>query len=74
MSINVKGAYSFIDIKESFMTDVLDSFEDESYKGRKIRVDGSGGGGKKGGGTKTHRPYSPSGGKKRFFKKTSWRK
>ena len=72
--INVKGAYSFIDIKESFMSDVLDSFENEVYKGRKIRVDGSGGGGTKSGGTKTHRPYSPSGGKKRFFKKTSRRK
>ena len=72
--INVKGAYSFIDIKESFMSDVLDSFENEVYKGRKIRVDGSGGGGTKSGGTKTHRPYSPSGGKKRFFKKPSRRK
>ncbi|MBU4293330.1 MAG: DEAD/DEAH box helicase, partial [Actinobacteria bacterium] len=71
--INVKVAYSFIDIKEPFMPDVLDSFENEVYKGRKIRVDGSGGG-TKSGGTKTHRPYSPSGGKKRFFKKTSRRK
>ena len=67
--INVKGAYSFIDIKEPFMPVVLNSFENEAYKGRKIRVDGSGGGG-----TKTQRPYSPSGGKKRFFKKTSRRK
>jgi ATP-dependent RNA helicase DeaD len=78
--INVKGAYSFIDIKESFMSDVLDSFDNEVYKGRKIRVDGSGGnsrrsgGGAKGGGAKTQRPYSPSGGKKRFFKKPSRRK
>ncbi|MBE3035642.1 MAG: DEAD/DEAH box helicase [Candidatus Atribacteria bacterium] len=72
--INVKGAYSFIDIKESFMDVVLNSFDNEVYKGRKIRVDGSGGGGTKGGGTKTQRPYSPSGGKKRFFKKTSRRK
>jgi hypothetical protein len=53
---------------------VLNSFENEVYKGRKIRVDGSGGGGTKGSGTKTQRPYSPSGGKKRFFKKTSRRK
>lgn len=72
--INVKGAYSFIDIKESFMSDVLDSFENEVYKGRKIRVDGSGGGGTKGGGTKTRRPNSSFGGKKRVFKKPSRRK
>ncbi len=42
--INVKGAYSFIDIKEPFMDEVVDLLEDEVYKGRKIRVDGSGGG------------------------------
>jgi ATP-dependent RNA helicase DeaD len=77
--INVKGAYSFIDIKEPFLPDVLNSFENEVYKGRKIRVDGSGGGGSKGGGskgggTKTRKPNSYSGGKKRFFKKTSRRK
>ena len=43
--INVKGAYSFIDMKESYMQEVLEAFENEVYKGRKIRVDGSGGGG-----------------------------
>jgi len=42
--INVKGAYSFVDIKEPFMDEVIDLLEDEDYKGRKIRVDGSGGG------------------------------
>jgi ATP-dependent RNA helicase DeaD len=74
--INVKGAYSFIDIKEPFMPQVLNSFENEVYKGRKIRVDGSGGGGggTKGSSAKTHRPNSSSGGKKRFFKKTARRK
>jgi ATP-dependent RNA helicase DeaD len=47
--INVKGAYSFIDMKESYLQEVLEAFENEVYKGRKIRVDGSGGGGSKSG-------------------------
>jgi ATP-dependent RNA helicase DeaD len=47
--INVKGAYSFIDMKESYLQEVLEAFENEVYKGRKIRVDGSGGGSKSGG-------------------------
>ncbi len=59
--INVKGAYSFIDIKEPFMPQVLSSFENEVYKGRKIRVDASGGRGSKKG-------------KKKFFKKPSKRR
>ncbi|MCJ7665762.1 MAG: DbpA RNA binding domain-containing protein, partial [Actinobacteria bacterium] len=67
--INIKGAYSFIDMKDPFLPEVLDSFENEVYKGRKIRVDGSGGGG-----TKTRRPNSFSGRKKRFYKKPSWKK
>ncbi len=41
--INIKKAYSFIDIKGPHMPDVLDSFENEVYKGRRIRVDDSGG-------------------------------
>jgi ATP-dependent RNA helicase DeaD len=49
--INVKGAYSFIDMKESYLQEVLEAFENEVYKGRKIRVDGSGGGGSKSGGS-----------------------
>ena len=36
--INVKGAYSFIGIKEPYLQDVLEAFENEVYKGRKIRV------------------------------------
>ncbi len=42
--INIKGVYSFIDIDKSNMDAVLDSFKNEVYKGRKVRVDGSGGG------------------------------
>ena len=64
--INIKGAYSFIDIKEPFMTVVLNSFENEVYKGRKIRVDGSGVSGKR-----TQKSNTFSTGKKRFFKKPS---
>jgi len=37
--INVKGAYSFIDMKEPYLQEVLEAFENEVYKGRKIRVD-----------------------------------
>ena len=40
--INVKRTYSFIDIKGQYMQGVMDSFENELYKGRRIRVDDSG--------------------------------
>ena len=63
--INIKKAYSFIDIKGSHMPDVLSSFENEVYKGRRIRVDASGGR------KKSHRPNSSSRGKKRFYRKNS---
>jgi len=64
--INIKAAYSFIDIKSPNMPGVLDTFENEVYKGRKIRVDSSGRGG-----TNPKRPKSSSKGKKRFFKRPS---
>jgi len=41
--IDIKGVYSFIDIEESKIDDVLGSFKNEVFKGRKIRVDVSGG-------------------------------
>ena len=41
--IDIKGVYSFIDIEESKIDEVLSSFKNEVYKGRKIRVDVSGG-------------------------------
>ncbi|MGM0365454.1 MAG: DEAD/DEAH box helicase [Actinomycetota bacterium] len=63
--INVKGAYSFIDIKEPFMDEVVGSLENEVYKGRKIRIDGSGGS------KKAKRPRSFSRNNKRFSKNTS---
>jgi hypothetical protein len=68
--INIKKAYSFIDIKGPHMPDVLDSFENEVYKGRRIRVDDSGG-------RKKSRPQgsnSSSRGKKRFYGKGSRKK
>ncbi|MEE8325327.1 MAG: DEAD/DEAH box helicase [Candidatus Humimicrobiaceae bacterium] len=68
--INIKKAYSFIDIKGPHMPDVLDSFENEVYKGRRIRVDDSGG-------RKKSRPQSShsfSRGKKRFYGKSSRKK
>jgi ATP-dependent RNA helicase DeaD len=41
--IDIKGVYSFIDLDESKIDEVLSSFKNEVYKGRKIRVDVSGG-------------------------------
>ncbi len=64
--INIKSAYSFIDIKGSNMPDVLAAFENEVYKGRKIRVDSSGRGG-----TNPRRPRPSQQGKKKFFKRPS---
>ncbi len=66
--INVKRTFSFIDIKAPHMPDVIDSFENEIYKGRKIRTDASGSGNKS-------RKSSPSSrGKKGFYKKPSRKK
>ncbi len=39
--INIKGVYSFIDVKTQYLDEVLDSFENEVFKGRKVRVDNS---------------------------------
>ncbi|MCD4669012.1 MAG: DEAD/DEAH box helicase [Actinomycetia bacterium] len=68
--INVKKTYSFIDIMDPHMPDVIDSFENEIYKGRKIRVDSSGGSKK----SRPRRPNSSSRGKKRFYQKSSRKK
>ena len=68
--INVKKAYSFIDIKGPHMPDVLDSFENEVYKGRRIRVDDSGGRKK----SQPQKSHSFSRGKKRFYGKSSRKK
>ncbi|MCL5070366.1 MAG: DEAD/DEAH box helicase [Actinobacteria bacterium] len=40
-SIRLKGVYSFIDVKEDYIQKVIDSFKNEVYKGRKVRVDNS---------------------------------
>jgi ATP-dependent RNA helicase DeaD len=64
--INVKRAFSFIDIKGPHMPDVLDSFENEVYKGRRIRVDDSGGRKK----SQPRKSNSSSRGKKRFYGKS----
>ena len=65
--INVKKAYSFIDIKEPHMPEVREIFENEVYKGRRIRVDASGGRKK----SRSRRSYSYSRSKKRFHRKSS---
>ena len=41
--IDIKGVYSFIDIEESKIHEVLAAFKNEVFKGRKVRVDISGG-------------------------------
>jgi len=66
--INVKRTFSFIDIKASHMRDVIDSFENEIYKGRKIRTDASGSS------NKSRKSGPSSRGKKRFYKKPSGKK
>jgi ATP-dependent RNA helicase DeaD len=45
--INIKGVYSFIDIEEKYIKEAINSFKNEIYQGRKVRVDGSRGGTKK---------------------------
>lgn len=38
--INIKGVYSFIDLKNhEYLDDILQSFQGELYRGRKVRVD-----------------------------------
>ncbi len=65
--INIKKAYSFIDINEPHMPDVLDSFENEVYKERRIRVDASDGRKK----SRPRRSDPSSRGKKRSYGKNS---
>lgn len=45
--IDIKGVYSFIDVKSDKISDVLASFKREVYRGRKIRVDLGGAAGRK---------------------------
>jgi ATP-dependent RNA helicase DeaD len=45
--INIKGVYSFIDLKnDEYLDDILQSFQRELYRGRKVRVDDNSMGGK----------------------------
>ena len=60
--INLKGVYSFIGVQESYVNDVLGSFKNEVFKGRKIRVDRSGGGAR-------DRKSSPPKGRREFEKR-----
>jgi ATP-dependent RNA helicase DeaD len=59
--INIKGVYSFIGVEESYINDVLSSFRNEVYKGRKVRVDISGG--------SRERKSSPPRGRREFEKR-----
>jgi len=59
--INLKGVYSFIGVQELYVNDVLGSFRNEVYKGRKVRVDKSGGA--------RERKSSPPRGRREFEKR-----
>jgi ATP-dependent RNA helicase DeaD len=66
--INIKGVYSFIDVKETQIQDVLNSFKNEVYKGRKIRVDNSEGGrNKKSSSTIGKKEFEKKGRKKKYY-------
>lgn len=66
--INIKGVYSFIDVKETQIQDVLNSFKNEVYKGRKIRVDNSEGGrNKKSSSTIGKKVFEKKGRKKKYY-------
>ncbi|MBN2072467.1 MAG: DEAD/DEAH box helicase [Actinobacteria bacterium] len=39
--INIKGAYSFVDVKTQFLDGFIEAFDNEVFKGRKVRVDSS---------------------------------
>jgi ATP-dependent RNA helicase DeaD len=65
--INIKSLYSFIDVKEPYIQDVLASFDKEVYKGRKVNVDVSSGG-QRSGSKKGQRSFSAGRRKKKDFK------
>lgn len=69
--IDIKGVYSFIDVEENKLDEVLATFRNEVFRGRKVRVDSAGGsksGGKRGGAPRESRqgrnekPWSDRGG------------
>lgn len=68
--INVKKAFSFIDIIDPSMANVLDSFENEVHKGRRVRVDVSDGRKK----SRSNKSNSSSRNKKGSHKKNSRRR
>jgi ATP-dependent RNA helicase DeaD len=39
--INIKGVYSFIDVKLKYLAGFIEAFDNEVFKGRKVRVDSS---------------------------------
>lgn len=39
--INIKGVYSFVDVKKQFIDGLIEAFDNEVFKGRKVRVDSS---------------------------------
>ena len=39
--INIKGVYSFVDVKSKYLAVFIESFDNEVFKGRKVRVDSS---------------------------------
>jgi len=39
--VNIKGVYSFVDVKKQFIDGFIEAFDNEVFKGRKVRVDSS---------------------------------
>ena len=39
--INIKGVYSFVEVKTQFLDGFIEAFDNEVFKGRKVRVDSS---------------------------------
>jgi ATP-dependent RNA helicase DeaD len=39
--INIKGVYSFVDVKSKYLAVFIEAFDNEVFKGRKVRVDSS---------------------------------
>ena len=63
--INMKGVYSFIDIRPKYLAGFIEAFDNEVFKGRKVRVDSS---------ERSRNKKSFSTGSRKNFKKSKSRK
>jgi len=63
--INMKGVYSFIDVRSKYLAGFIEAFGNEVFKGRKVRVDSS---------ERSRNKKSFSTGSRKNFKKSKSRK